>query len=164
MSESSSLTSIVRKKTWKAEDKAPTFSAMSESLSPPASTVHRLKAEDDETPLALFHKKFWGKSMKDEESEWRRSQIRIVDQDQDQDQNNTSDMDDDIVPGCYVLDISIPGIRLSHLWIRADYIRIFDYFQTHYDKYDRPTEDVPSGVLTGQPGIGESACIIASSA
>ena len=75
--ESSSLASVVRNPTWKA---------------------------DDETPLALFHKKFWGKSMKDEESEWRKSQpeIRI-----DQDQDEITDMDDDIISGCYILDISV---------------------------------------------------------
>ena len=53
MSESSSLASVVCNQTWKTDDK---------------------------TPLTLFHKKFWGKSMKDEadeESEWRMSQIRM---------------------------------------------------------------------------------------
>jgi hypothetical protein len=129
MSKLSSLASVVRNRTW--------------------------KADDDETPLALFHKKFWGKSMKDEESEWHRSQIKI-----DQDQDEITDMDDDIVPGCYVLDISIPGMQVSQLWIRADYIRVFDYFQTFYDTHARPMEKVPSGVLTGQPGIGESPVLL----
>jgi hypothetical protein len=134
MSESSSLASlasVVRNQTW--------------------------KAEDDETSLALFHKRFWGKSMNDEESEWHRSQIRI-----DQDQDEITDMDDDIIPGCYVLDISIPGMQVSHLWIRADYIRVFNFFQTFYDDYARPMAKVPSCVLTGHPGIGESACIASS--
>jgi hypothetical protein len=131
MSESSSLASVVCNKTW--------------------------KADDDKTPLALFHKKFWGKSMKDEESEWRESQIRI-----DQDQDEITDMDDDIISGCYVLDISIPRMQVSHLWIRADYIRIFDYFQAFYDRHARPMAKVPSGVLTGQSGIGESSCIASS--
>ena len=73
MSESSSLASVVSNQTWKA---------------------------DDGTPLALFHKKFWGKSMKDEESEWRKSQL--IDQDEE-----ITDADDDIISGCYVLNISI---------------------------------------------------------
>jgi hypothetical protein len=135
MFESSSLASVVCNETWKA---------------------------DDNTPLALFHEKFWGKSMKDEESEWRKSQIR-TDQDQDEttNQEEITDMDDDIIPGCYALDISIPRIPVSHLWIRADYIRVFNYFQAFYDKHAKPMAKVPSGVLTGQPGIGKSSyCFI----
>jgi hypothetical protein len=124
MSESSSLASVVSNLTWKA---------------------------DDGTPLALFHKKFWGKSMKDEESEWRKSQIRI-----DQDEDEITDEDDDIISGCYVLDISIPRMPVSHLWIRADYIRVFNFFQAFFDTHAKPMAKVPSGVLTGQPGIGES--------
>ena len=38
--------------------------------------------------------------MKDEESEWRKSQIRI-----DQDQDEITDMEDDIISGRYVLEI-----------------------------------------------------------
>jgi hypothetical protein len=63
---------------------------------------------------------------------------------------------------CYVLDISIPEMQVSRLWIRADYIRIFNYFQAFYDKHAIPMARVPSGVLTGQPGIGDSSCIASS--
>jgi hypothetical protein len=78
MSQSSSLASIVSTQTWKTDDK---------------------------TPLALFHKKFWSKSMKDEESEWHNNQPGVVyqdgdgrlDQDQDQDQDETMDMDGNII-------------------------------------------------------------------
>ena len=53
---------------------------------------------------------FMGKSLKDEESKWRKSaQIRI-----DQDE----DMENDITSGCYVLDIGIPDMSISRLWIR----------------------------------------------
>ena len=31
---------------------------------------------DDQYPIALFHKKFWGKSMEDEEAEWRKTQTQ----------------------------------------------------------------------------------------
>jgi hypothetical protein len=43
----------------------------------------------------------------------------------------------------------------SRLWIRKDYIRIYDECK---DYYDRPPSGVPkprSVVITGQPGIGE---------
>jgi len=133
MSESSSLASVVSTQTWKA---------------------------DDNTPVAQFHKKFWGKSMKDEESEWRDTQKdewcdTREDERMDQDQDETTDMDD-IIPGCYVLDIGIPGMAISRLWIRADYIRVFNFFQDFFNNYAKPMDRVPSAVLTGQPGIGES--------
>jgi hypothetical protein len=64
-----------------------------------------------------------------------------------QDQDEITDMDDDIISGCYVLDIGI-HIPVSRLWIRAD-------------KHAKPMAKVPSGVLTGQPGI-ESSCIASS--
>ena len=98
--------------------------------------------------------------MKDEESEWRNNQPGVVDQDGngciDQDQDETTDMDDSIILGCHILDISI---AVSCLWICANYIRVFNFFQTYYDKYVKPMDQVPSAVLTGQPGIGESSCI-----
>ncbi len=92
--------------------------------------------------------------MKDEESEWRKSQIGI-----DKDKDEITDMDDDIISGCYALEIGILSMPVSHLWIRADYIRIFNFFQTFYDERAKPMAKAPSGVLTGQPGIGESSCI-----
>jgi hypothetical protein len=135
MSKSSSLASVVGTQTWKA---------------------------DDNTPVAQFHKKFWGKSMKDEESEWRDTQEDTQeDEHMDQDQDETADMDD-IIPGCYVLDIGIPGMAISRLWIRADYIRIFNFFQDYFNDYAKPMDRVPSAVLTGQPGIGESSSIASS--
>jgi hypothetical protein len=139
MSESSSLASVVRVQTW-------------------------LKT-DDENPLALFHKKFWGKSMKDEESEWCDTQpvsggsLGVADQDGDErmdlDEGERMDEDDDVISGCYVLDIDIDGLGMSSLWIRADYIRIYNFLQAHYDNYAKPRSRAPSAVLTGQPGSGE---------
>ena len=89
--------------------------------------------------------------MKDEESEWSKSQIRI-----DQDKDKITDMDDNIISGCYVLDISIPCMLVSHLWICANYICVFDFFQAFFDMHAKPMVKVPSSMLTGQPGIVES--------
>jgi len=113
---------------------------------------------DDDLPVTLFHKKFWGKSMKDEESEWRKSQMMI---DQPEDMYD-DERDDDIISGCYALDLNIPRMLVTSLWVRADYIRIFDHFQAFYDEYASPMEITPCGVLSGQPGIGESSCIASS--
>lgn len=125
MSEASSLNSVVRVQTW-------------------------LKIDDD-VPLAMFHEKFWGKSMEDEEAEWRRGYAERGFRDE------RLDEDDDMMPGCYFFDIGIDGLGMSSLWIRADYIRIYDFFQTYFNKYAKPRGRAPSAVLTGQPGIGESS-------
>jgi hypothetical protein len=45
-----------------------------------------------------------------------------------QDQDEITDMDDDIISGCHVLDIGI-HIPVSRLCIRADYIRVFNFFK-----------------------------------
>ncbi|KIM92389.1 hypothetical protein PILCRDRAFT_432 [Piloderma croceum F 1598] len=69
--------------------------------------------------------------MKDEESEWRNTQPLAGLADQDgMNHDETADMDDDILPGCYVLEIAV-----SRLWVRADYIRLFNFFQAYYDEY-----------------------------
>src|SRR5258708_24161663 len=122
-----------------------------------ASVVRNRRWKVGTNSLTLFHEKFWGKSMDGEESRWRESQIGG-----DQDQDEIADMDDDVISGCYFLDIGIPDIGISRLWIRADYIRIFDYIQSFYEERADPMVRVPSVVLTGQPGIGESSCIASS--
>ena len=70
------------------------------------------------------------------------------------DEDTTADPDDDIIPGCYMLDIGIDGLRFSKLWIRAEYIRVFNSLKTYYDT---PVFQywAPCVVVTGQPGIGE---------
>ena len=64
-------------------------------------------------------------------------------------------LDDDIIPGCYVLDLGIAGLPFAKIWIRAEYIRIFNYLQAYYDR-PRMNNLAPAVVITGQPGIGES--------
>ena len=71
------------------------------------------------------------------------------------DEDDEDYLDDNIIPGCYVLDIGIEELQYSSIWIRADYIRIHDYFHAHYTKYAKPVCRAPGAVLTGQPGIGE---------
>jgi hypothetical protein len=124
-------------------------------------------------PLALLHAKFWGRSMVDEEKEWRNSRPPVLaigsefgDKDQDgdermdedsdetMDEGQRTDLDDDIVPGCYLLDIGIEGLDFSKIWIRAEYKRVYDFLEIHYKKPSVPLGRAPAAVLTGQPGIG----------
>jgi hypothetical protein len=96
-----------------------------------------------------------------EEQEWRRTirggEVRDEHQDErmDVDENDGTDPGDDIIPGCYVLDIDIEGLEFSKIWIRADYIRIYNYLEIHHREPGIPQGQAPAAVITGQPGIGE---------
>jgi hypothetical protein len=131
----------------------------------------------DNESLSRFHAKFWGKSIADEEREWRKTQPlnpaiggELGDKDQDGDdcmgrvvddgldERDERDLDDEIIPGCYTLDLGIEGFRYSRIWIRADYIRVYDHLNFHYNK-PAYTGRAPAAVLTGQPGIGDYASL-----
>jgi len=61
--------------------------------------------------------------------------------------------EDDIILGChYILDLDIFGRRL---WIRADYMQVYDYLEAYYNKTVGTLGSSPAAVLTGQPGVGE---------
>ncbi|KIM39972.1 hypothetical protein M413DRAFT_29116 [Hebeloma cylindrosporum] len=109
------------------------------------------KTIDGGRPLALFHAKFWGRSMATEEKERLNTQSaagdigsgrkgKKVDEKRRMGEvaavktdRGVADLDDDFIPGCYMLDIGIEGFPYPKIWIRADYIRIFDYLQVYYD-------------------------------
>jgi hypothetical protein len=67
----------------------PTLAIISDSSSL-ASVAHvkfrKWQKLADECPLALFHARFWGKSMEDEEEEWRKAQPQIEGQPEDDDE------------------------------------------------------------------------------
>ena len=139
---------------------------------------------DNDDALALLHAKFWGKNMADEEQQWLKAQqasratgteFELRDQeggeridvvvngtmavdevavvDETMDETTTIDPDDDIIPGCYMLDIGIDGL-MSKLWIRAEYIRVFNFVNAYYDEPSSILR-APCVVVTGHPGIGE---------
>jgi hypothetical protein len=112
--------------------------------------------DDSEDPFTLLHAKWWGKSMAIEEQEWRRYQSLDPggddSMDEDVDKGLETDVDDDVIPGCYLLDL---GDDFSEIWIRADYIRIYDFLEAHYKTNPAPSFRAPAAVITGQPGVGE---------
>jgi hypothetical protein len=136
------------------------------------------KRIDDRDALARLHAKFWGKSMADVARDSPASTPNSTNEDKDTikdqgevfddcghgkmavDEDESADEDDDIGPGCYFLDIGIDGLEYSKIWIRADYLRIYAYLEGHYSKVlNFPQNRAPAAVITGQPGIGESAII-----
>ena len=64
------------------------------------------------------------------------------------------DADDELVPGCYELDVDpSPVSDVDTIWIRAEYIRAYNYTESRYDRcYKRRRAAV---VFTGHPGTGE---------
>ena len=124
------------------------------------------KIDDGHSRFVEFHAKFWGKSMVDEEQEWLNLRTRskshstdddvIMDDGYDEDRDDTdADGDDEFIPGCYELDVSPnPVSRLSKIWIRAEYIRVYKYTESRYDLcYSRG--NAHAVVHTGHPGTGE---------
>ena len=104
----------------------------------------------DTEPLSQLHEKFWCKSMVEEQNAWREARKTVnrdeakdkenVEQDEDKedvydDDDDDDDEDEDVTGPCrYVLDIGIEGLIVTKLWVRAEYVRIYDYCAEHCEK------------------------------
>ncbi len=64
------------------------------------------------------------------------------------------DGDGDVGPGCYVLNIGLEDFRPQNIWVRSEYLRMYDYCNEHYSEAVGINRTAPSIVITGQPGIG----------
>jgi hypothetical protein len=69
------------------------------------------------------------------------------------DEDSEMDTDDDYISGCYLLDISL--LRNRKMWIRAEYIRIYNFLEAHYKKDPAPSHRAPAAIVTGQLGVGQ---------
>ena len=100
-----------------------------------------------------FYDKFWGKSMADEEQKWRNAQSPSSTPVEGCEpmEVDVSEEDDDLIEGCCFLELDIEDINFSRIWIRAEYIRIYNTLENQ-----RGFNSAPAAVITGQPGIGES--------
>ena len=79
-----------------------------------------------------------------------------MDIDEPVDEVETDDQNNDIISGCYVLDIDL-GLEYEKIWVRAEYIRVYEYLEDYYEKTCARANNVaPGAVITGNPGIGES--------
>jgi hypothetical protein len=125
------------------------------------------KSSSDSLP-AQWHEKFWGKSMAEEEQKWRDAQLLKPlegsglgnepwggDESMYMGMSEAEGLDDDVIEGCYSLEVDIEGFAYPRIWIRAEYIRIYNALESHYAEPSYPYL-APSAVITGQPGIGES--------
>jgi len=102
---------------------------------------------DDDEPLALLHSKFWGKSLTCEEPLREPPQLGM-------DLDDRVNLNDDLIDGPSILNIGIDGLPFQKIFIRAEYIRIYDLLD-HRELSRFPNGLAPAAVLTGQPGNGE---------
>jgi hypothetical protein len=101
----------------------------------------------NDDPLVQLHSKFWGKNLTYEESGSSHNQ---TDGDEDMDVDDVGDF----VPGCGILNIGIDELTFQKIWIRADYIRVFNFLESRETPMVR-NRLAPAAVVTGPPGIGE---------
>jgi hypothetical protein len=115
---------------------------------------------DDDSRFGEFYAKFWGKSMPGEGGQaWHNLQSADGDVTMG---DGDDDADHELLPGCYELDVDPnPVSDVDTIWIRAEYIRAYNYTESRYDLcYKR--RRAQAIVYTGQPGSGECGCLIFS--
>ena len=97
------------------------------------------------SPCSELHAKFWGVDIHEDEVKWLQTQPKerfmYIDE-------------GDVAPSCFALNLGIRYFCGSKLWVREDYIRIYDECKKYYEPQDE-AEAARSVVITGQPGIGE---------
>ena len=86
---------------------------------------------------------FRGNEIEHEAEQWRESHSAVE-----------NDPTNDIGASCFGLDLEI-NLRHSKLWVREDYIRLYDYCTQWYERHPRSEASLaPAVVITGQPGVG----------
>jgi len=100
---------------------------------------------DVENNLSKLHTKHWGRDIGAEESKWL-GKCELPDIDESE-----------VVQGCFSLDLDVKGFGVSKLWVRKDYIRIYDHCSSYCENtLNDPNQHLaPSAIITGQPGLGE---------
>ncbi|KAH9043153.1 hypothetical protein EDB85DRAFT_1885551 [Lactarius pseudohatsudake] len=109
----------------------------------------------DNHVVADLHRRFWGVSMRDEETKWRATQPENESMDVDETAEEDEGEGDETGAGCYILTLGTPDLECQKLWIRKDYIRLYDFCQKYMESR-REGQQAPSLVITGQTGIGKS--------
>jgi len=106
---------------------------------------------DAKDHLSKLHSKYWGVGIDQDESEWVGTHEQLPEID-----------DSEVVRGCFALNLDISGLMVSKLWVRKDYIRIYDHCDHYYeDIRNKQNQHLASSVvITGQPGCGKSFWIL----
>jgi hypothetical protein len=105
-----------------------------------------LQKQGDDTYVSELHAKFWGVSINQDESEWVGAHGELAENDPE---------GSEVVRGCFTLDFPSKGCTVSQLWVRKDYLRIYDSCDNHCQRALDKDSLPPIAVITGQPGVGE---------
>ena len=110
-------------------------------------------------PLSVLHTKFWGIPIQDDEPAPRtpsEGQPMSIDEDE---KESEDERESEVGPGCFILNLDIEDSPIPRLWVRKDYIRLYDFCNGHYEMARESLEKTPTLapaiVITGQPGIGK---------
>jgi hypothetical protein len=119
-----------------------------ESIISPQDRFKWMKLDDDHE-LVKLHRKFWL-----EGEYWNRLLNLPWHEDADEDDGDESadEGDGHGIRSGYVLDLDMDFGR-SSVWVRKEYIRMYKRCTDHLGAA-KNTEETPSVVITGQPGIG----------
>ena len=94
----------------------------------------------------MLHEKYWGKNIREDMQQWQERQTGY--QPVNADQSNVS-------PANFALSFDIENLDPSGLWVREDYVLLYDHCTTYFNKPNiQSAPEPPSIVITGQPGIG----------
>ncbi|KAI0301474.1 hypothetical protein BC826DRAFT_1183413 [Russula brevipes] len=108
--------------------------------------VHKWDLLEPTARLSELHARFWGDSVADERRDWwsnHQGEVMV----------GSNEVDED----CFVLNYDFGLLDRSVLWVRRDYVRIYEYCHQHCERAkNNPQRIAPSFILTGQPGIGKS--------
>jgi len=66
----------------------------------------------------------------------------------------------EVAQGCFSLDLGIHGLKVSKIWVRKDYLRIYDNCIKHCEDVRDCDHLSPSAIITGQPGVGKTYWIL----
>lgn len=113
----------------------------------------------DDQALQRVHIKYWGKCVEDEVEKWWTTpeSYIITGRGLEATSNEDEETDDDEVgldPNCCVLTIDTPLHMRRKIWVREEYVRMYDCFEARHQEFITRDHSTVT-VLTGQPGIGE---------
>jgi len=110
-------------------------------LEPPDASWPKLTSDK---ALSMFHAKYWGKGILEDKRKWLETQ------------NGGHRMDTDEAPANFALYFNIAGLNPSNLWVREDYMLLYDECMAYFNRPRVKSSAMPpSVVITGQPGIGK---------
>jgi hypothetical protein len=116
---------------------------------------HRYEGQPEDEDEGRYEGKGKGRAIDEDEGKGR-----AIDKDDNEtmEENELEGVaDEDDIPGCYPFSVGIEDITV---WIRADYIRVYNALEDYYKKAMKRSGRTPSAVVTGQPGIGESRYLL----